>query len=153
MTSVSMVASAHRISRGSDFARTLKSGVRVSTRDLVLHVLDLRPTDRVHVDDRHVTTVGGPWLGLIVSKSIGNAVTRHQAARRLRAAFRSTLDECPSDQAMVVIRPRRGVVEHDSVELARQLRSAYRKPALSASSVAAVSTAPLPDTADVVSSP
>ncbi len=120
-----MVASAHRISRGSDFSRTLKAGVRVSTRDLVVHVLDLNG-----LEHPPVSTVGGPWLGLIVSKSVGNAVVRHRTARRLRAAFDATVDLCPSDQCLVVIRARPGVVDQRSDDLTRQLRSAYRKPAL-----------------------
>ncbi|MBR7539376.1 ribonuclease P protein component, partial [Mycobacterium tuberculosis] len=73
----------HRISTRSDFSRTLKKGVRVSSRDLLLTVLVL-PTQWPDDTGRRVRVAssGGPWLGLIVSKSVGNAVIRHRVARR-----------------------------------------------------------------------
>ncbi|MGV9709862.1 ribonuclease P protein component [Gordonia sp. NPDC003424] len=111
-----MVAAAHRISRGSDFNRTLKSGVRVSTRDLVIHALP----------NPDLVTVGGPWLGLIVSKSVGNAVTRHRVARRLRAAFVSCIGEFPSTQTLMVIRARPSAALTSSADLADQLSGAVR---------------------------
>ena len=87
-----MTAPRHRISRGSDFSRTLRTGVRVSARDFVLHASPVPP---VWPDDsrirRDVALHGGPWLGLIVSKAVGPAVTRHEVARRLRAAFTATI--------------------------------------------------------------
>lgn len=109
-----MVAAGHRISRGSDFNRTLKTGVRVSTRDVTVHVAPV--TDLV--------TVGGPWLGLIVSKSVGNAVVRHRVARRLRAAFTACLPEFPVSEVMVVIRARPSASSVDSTELTAQLSGA-----------------------------
>ncbi|MFW0793140.1 ribonuclease P protein component [Gordonia sp. CPCC 205515] len=111
-----MVAAVHRISRGSDFNRTLKTGVRVSTRDLTVHVAPV--TDLV--------TVGGPWLGLIVSKSVGNAVVRHRVARRLRAAFAARLPEFPRTEVMVVLRARPSAATVDSTDLADQLSGALR---------------------------
>ncbi len=120
-----MVASSHRISRRSDFTRTLKSGVRVNTRDLVIHLLALS-VDPDASDTRRVevATSGGPWLGLIVSKSVGDAVTRHAVARRLRAAFRQCLAQFPSTEVLVVIRARREASSASSVELADQLSEA-----------------------------
>lgn len=120
-----MVAAAYRISRGSDFNRTLKSGVRVSTRDLVVSVYPLPvpdPEDAVRLRDSDVVTSGGPRLGLIVSKAVGNAVTRHRLARVLRAAFRSATTHLGSD-TLVVIRARPSAA--DSATLAAQVVEAF----------------------------
>lgn len=121
-----MVAAQHRISSGSDFTRALKHGARVSTRDLIVHVAhpgSVR-TDRPGPRD-DVATSGGPRLGLIVSKAVGNAVTRHRVARRLRAAFRETTTLLPAD-TLVVVRARPSADGPGSVSLAAQLRTAYR---------------------------
>ena len=83
----SMTAASHRISRRSDFSRTLKRGVRISAHDVVVHLL-VTPREWPDAAGRRVdvATTGGPWLGLIVSKAVGSAVTRHRVARRLRSA-------------------------------------------------------------------
>lgn len=67
---------------------------------------------------------GGPWFGLLVSKSVGNAVTRHLVARRLRAAFAGESHLLP-DETYVVVRARRSAAERSSDELADQLRDAF----------------------------
>ncbi|MEE4025459.1 ribonuclease P protein component [Gordonia sp. PKS22-38] len=118
-----MVAAAHRISRGSDFDRTLRAGVRVTTRDLVVHVLPLStvPTDLGDPRNSGVAVFGGPWLGLIVNKAVGNAVVRHRVARRLRAAFASSRDSFPITETMMVVRARPSAADCDSPALAGQL--------------------------------
>ncbi|MDL9936618.1 ribonuclease P protein component [Gordonia sp. ABSL1-1] len=123
-----MTAPCHRISRRSDFSRTLKHGVRVSARDLVVYasVLPTWPDARGVRQD--VATTGGPWLGLIVSKAVGPAVTRHAVARRLRAAFTATKSLCPTPETYVVVRAHRSAAERSSDELARQLASAFGDP-------------------------
>lgn len=123
----SVMASIHRISTRSDFSRTLKKGVRVSSRDLLLTVLVL-PTQWPDSAGRRVgiATSGGPWLGLIVSKSVGNAVTRHRVARRIRAAFDEVRGECPTTDTSIVVRALPSAAEASSVELAAQLRKALR---------------------------
>ncbi|MBY4572869.1 ribonuclease P protein component [Gordonia paraffinivorans] len=119
-----MTASSHRITRGSDFSRTLKSGARVNARDFVVHLAPVGPRwpDPSGLR-RDVAMTGGPWLGLVVSKSVGNAVVRHTVARRLRAAFAATRHLCPSPETFVVLRARRSAAESSSDELAEQLRS------------------------------
>ena len=127
-----MVAAQHRISSGSDFTRALKHGARVTTRDLIVHVArpGTFPVDLTSMelsggpgprDD--VATSGGPRLGLIVSKAVGNAVTRHRVARRLRAAFREVTVLIPAE-TLVVVRARPSADGPNSVTLAGQLRSA-----------------------------
>ena len=128
-----MMSADHRISRRSDFSRTLKRGVRVSTRDLAISVAVVPaswpdPAGR----RRDVAMTGGPWLGLIVSKSVGNAVVRHAVARRLRAAFATVIELCPAPESFVVIRALPGTAECSTTDLATQLREAFGRRKISA---------------------
>ncbi|MFE0751804.1 ribonuclease P protein component [Gordonia sp. NPDC058843] len=120
-----MTAPTHRISRGSDFSRTLKSGARVNGRDFVVHLAMVgRQWPDPRTLRRDVAMTGGPWLGLVVSKSVGNAVTRHLVARRLRAAFGVAAGLLP-EETYVVVRARRSAAERSSTELADQLSAAF----------------------------
>lgn len=120
-----MTAPLHRISRGSDFSRTLKSGARVNSRDFVVHLAMVSPNwPDPRGLRRDVAMCGGPWLGLVVSKSVGNAVTRHLVARRLRAAFAGASNLLP-DETYVVVRARRSAADRSSDEFADQLRDAF----------------------------
>ncbi|MGO3325648.1 ribonuclease P protein component [Gordonia sp. (in: high G+C Gram-positive bacteria)] len=121
-----MTAASRRISRRSDFTRTLAKGVRVSARDLVIHLAPVGATwpDQSGVRPG-VASVGGPWLGLIVSKKVGDAVTRHRVARRLRHAFAEVRDELPVAETFVVLRAYPSIVRCSSNELAGQLREGF----------------------------
>ncbi|WOC12238.1 Ribonuclease P protein component [Gordonia sp. MP11Mi] len=100
--------------------------MRVSARDLVIH---LAPVSATWPDPsglrRDVATVGGPWLGLIVSKKVGDAVTRHRVARRLRHAFAQVRDELPVAETFVVLRAYPSTAELSTGELADQLRTGF----------------------------
>ena len=113
-----MLAPPNRITRRSDFTRTLKNGVRVGRRDVVAHVLVPETPDLV--------THGGPRIGLIVGKSVGNSVIRHAVARRLRAAARPLVDRC-DPTTLVVVRALPGSATCPEPELERQLASAVAK--------------------------
>ncbi|HEY9313600.1 MAG TPA: ribonuclease P protein component [Williamsia sp.] len=113
-----MLAPPHRITRRSDFTRTLKNGVRVGRRDVVAHVF--RPS---HPD---LVTTGGPRIGLIVGKSVGNSVTRHAVSRRLRAASQLLLADC-DPSTMVVVRALPGSATCSEPELEQQLVGAVSK--------------------------
>lgn len=124
-----MSADSTRLKRSSDFTRTLDRGVRVSARDLLITVAPLAarwPDPRgVRTD---VAAFGGPRLGLIVSKKVGNAVTRHAVARRLRHAFAGSRDVLGTSEAYVVIRARPSAARRTSTDLERQLRQAFENP-------------------------
>lgn len=114
--------------RGSDFSHTMRSGVRVGSRDLTIHVLNVG-TDWPDPSGarRDVALAGGPWLGLIVSKAVGNSVVRHHVARRLRAAFAYASTTLDLSETSVVVRARPSVAGVDSVELGHQLTRAVAK--------------------------
>ncbi|MCF8589077.1 ribonuclease P protein component [Gordonia liuliyuniae] len=121
-----MTAASRRISRRSDFTRTLAKGVRVSARDLVIHLAPVSATWPDPTGLRaDVATIGGPWLGLIVSKKVGDAVTRHRVARRLRHAFAQVRGELPVAETFVVLRAYPSIAELSTDELADQLRAGF----------------------------
>ncbi|MCP2193828.1 ribonuclease P protein component [Williamsia deligens] len=87
----------------------------------------------------HVLPTGGPDVvavergsryGLIVSKSVGDAVTRHAVARRLRVAAAGaevSASDDPDRSELVVIRALPGAADRSSTELTDELTSALRK--------------------------
>ena len=121
-----MSADSTRISRSADFARTLDKGVRVSAHDVVLHIApvpaEFPDASRIRVD---VAAHGGPWLGLIVSKKVGNAVIRHRTARRIRRAFAASREDLPNPETFVVVRAKPGAANRSSDDLADQLRQGF----------------------------
>jgi ribonuclease P protein component len=101
------------MTRSSEFGATVSQGVRAVQPDLVVHTM------RDAVDD-------GPRIGLVVAKSVGNAVQRHRVSRRLRHVARTVIDELePADR--VVIRARPGSSDVLSARLEQELRTALRR--------------------------
>lgn len=84
-----MLGKAARISNGDDFRRTTRRGVRIGRPTLVLHAASA-PGHQVRV-------------GFIVSKAVGNAVTRNRVKRRLRHLVAAELSS-PAVGTDVVIR-------------------------------------------------
>jgi ribonuclease P protein component len=106
------------MTRSTDFGLTVSKGVRAVQPDLVVHSL------RSAGDQADIQTT--PKIGLVVSKSVGNAVQRHQVARRLRGVARGVIEDLdPGDR--VVIRALPGSRSVASGRLDQELRSALRK--------------------------
>jgi len=104
----------YRMTRSAEFGATVSQGVRTAQPDLVVHTL------------RDTVADEGPRIGLVVSKSVGNAVQRHQVARRLRHVARSILDDLqPTDR--IVIRALPGSRYAISARLEQELRTAVRR--------------------------
>ena len=59
------------------FAHTVKRGHRAGTKTVVVYLIK-------HTTNEGLVRQGGPRFGFIVSKAVGNAVTRHRVTRRLR---------------------------------------------------------------------
>ena len=109
-----MLPAQFRMTRSTEFAVTIKRGVRTVRSDIVVYV---------RKDD---TDGPGPQVGLIVAKSVGNAVVRHRVSRRLRHVAAGVLDQLdPSDR--VVIRALPGSRDAVFSELEHQLRSGLRR--------------------------
>lgn len=84
----------------------------------------------MHNDSTDVSADRGVRFGLIVSKSVGDAVARHAVARRLRvaAATADTGDGAlgPDCGGLVVIRALPSCADRSSTELADELGAALR---------------------------
>lgn len=73
----------------AEFSRTVRSGARFGRRNLVLYAA-------LNQDNEPSRT------GFIVSKAVGNAVTRNLVKRRLRELARVTIADHPSGVVVVV---------------------------------------------------
>ncbi len=87
-----MLPRAHRLTDAESFRAAVRSGRRASSRTVVVHLL-------VEKIDPAGT---GPRAGFVVSKAVGNAMTRNHVQRRLRHLVREQLDSLPASAALVV---------------------------------------------------
>jgi ribonuclease P protein component len=101
------------MTRSTDFGLTVKSGVRAVQPDLVLHAV-------WSIDAE------APKIGLVVAKSVGNAVQRHRVARRLRHVACGIVDELGVGDRLV-IRALPGSRDALSARLDQELRAALRR--------------------------
>jgi len=104
------------MTRAAEFGSTIKRGVRAAQPDLVVHVRR----------DSACAEATCPRVGLVVAKSVGNAVERHRVARQLRHIARGCLDELSSHER-VVIRALPGSRGAASAQLERQFRAGIRR--------------------------
>ncbi|QZY29158.1 ribonuclease P protein component [Nocardioides coralli] len=86
-----MLPAAHRLTDARAFRAVIRGGSRAGSRTLVVH-LDPVPTD----------ASGVARVGLVVSRAVGNAVTRNRVQRRLRHLARERLDGLPGSCALVI---------------------------------------------------
>ena len=96
----------------------MRKGVRAGSRTLVVHV---------HYREDPIIQ-GGPRFGLVVSKQVGNAVTRHAVSRKLRnVVLQRGVAETLTRNVDCVIRALPPAAGATSDELARDLRKALGK--------------------------
>ncbi|RNE48128.1 ribonuclease P protein component [Corynebacterium alimapuense] len=119
-----MLPKQHKFTSPAEFSRTIKRGRRTGTRTVVVHAMD-----HSRAAGAEVSHQGGPRVGLIVSKAVGNAVIRHRTSRRLRHVCSSFFDDLPITTDLVVrALPAAGAAS--SSDLERDLRRALRKLAI-----------------------
>lgn len=87
-----MLARAHRLTSGREFADAIRRGRRAGTSTVVLHYL--APGEKALETP--------PRVGLVVGKGVGNAVTRNKVKRRIRHLVRERLSELPRGAVLVV---------------------------------------------------
>jgi ribonuclease P protein component len=118
-----MLPAANRLRASADFVTVLRSGQRTGRPNFVLHYA-ARATPDVSSDPTGVggdKSVAGPArFGLVVGKSVGNSVTRHQVSRRLRAQLSQRIARFPLG-IDVVVRARPDSASADSAEIGRDL--------------------------------
>ncbi|WP_223947439.1 ribonuclease P protein component [Arthrobacter sp. NtRootA1] len=84
-----MLATPNRLRTSTDFSTTVRSGVRNGRRNLVLYTAPIGAAEPSRI-------------GFIVSKAVGNAVTRNLVKRRLREAGALSLHTHGTGLAVVV---------------------------------------------------
>ncbi|GAA2413390.1 ribonuclease P protein component [Mycolicibacterium llatzerense] len=116
-----MLPARNRMTRSTDFRVTVNRGVRAAQRDLVVHSLAPGAPDGAESN-----TEDAPKVGLVVGKSVGNAVQRHRVSRQLRHASRDLLPELRSGE-LLVIRALPGSREAATATLQDELRVAVQR--------------------------
>lgn len=111
-----MLPAAHRLRRSTDFAAAVRAGRRAGRGAVVVH-LTVPVTATEHEtawqgdDPGHAVVVPGSGAdehtavsraGFVVSKAVGNAVTRNVVKRRLRQLTAERLGRLPAGAVVVV---------------------------------------------------
>ncbi|WP_271396230.1 ribonuclease P protein component [Neomicrococcus lactis] len=108
-----MLPAEHRMRTAGDFSNTVRSGARIGRRNVVVYA--------------HFRTDEAPTrFGFIVSKKVGNAVTRNLVKRRLRALSADLVKEHPLGMGIVMrALPASSTASWD--ELGSDVHSAFKK--------------------------
>ncbi|WP_183094071.1 ribonuclease P protein component [Nocardioides stalactiti] len=104
-----------RLTRPTSFRHAIKAGRRSGSRTLVTHLAVAEEP----VGDQ-------PRIGFVVSKAVGNAVTRNRVKRRLRHAAAPLHDRLPAD-ALLVVRAQPAAAAASAAELAADLERCLDK--------------------------
>jgi ribonuclease P protein component len=84
----------NRLTSSVLFSAATRRGRRAGTRTVVLHLANAAGAGR--------PDPSGPQVGLVVSKAVGNAVTRNAVKRRLRHLARERISALPATAVLVV---------------------------------------------------
>jgi ribonuclease P protein component len=84
-----MLAKKARISNSADFAKATKSGLRSTSNSLVGYLY-------------LSSSIEPARCGLIINKSVGNSVVRHNVARKIRHSVAANLTSLPAGSLFVV---------------------------------------------------
>lgn len=112
-----MLPASARLRRRDEFTQTVRGGHRAGRGGLVVH-LDVRSTSDPEA--------GPSRAGFVVSRAVGNAVTRNLVVRRLRHLVRDRLDALPPGSRLVV-RALPSAAGRSSEVLASDLDDALRR--------------------------
>ncbi|CAN2230123.1 RnpA RNase P protein component [Candidatus Nanopelagicaceae bacterium] len=94
-----------RLTSPQDFARTTKSGLRVTSEHFVGY-LHISPAANEN-----------PRAGLIIGKSVGGSVRRHRVSRQIRHALAAQLANFPQGSLIVI----RGLKQESSVDVQAEI--------------------------------
>ena len=94
-----------RLTSPQDFARTTKSGLRVTSQHFVGY-LYVNPAS----NDQ-------PRAGLIIGKSVGGSVRRHRVSRQIRHAIAPLLETFPKGSLIVI----RGLKQTSEVDVQSEI--------------------------------
>ena len=83
-----MSSAAHRLTGSAQFSLAIRTGRRAGSSTLVVHLASPDSGER-------------PRVGFVVSRAVGNAVTRNRVKRRIRHAVSSELAGLPEGSRVV----------------------------------------------------
>ena len=128
-----MLARSARLHRKHDFDATVRTGRRAARPLLVVHLASsLTGPSGSTTGENRATAVGeNVKVGFVVSKSVGNSVTRHRVTRQLRHVVAPLVADLPTGTRMVV-RALPAAASASSAALAADLDAALRKMGLTA---------------------
>ena len=100
-----MLPASARLTSPHDFARTTKSGLRVTSEHFVGYL--------------HITpaSTDSPRAGLIIGKSVGGSVRRHRVSRQIRHAIAPLLETFPQGSLIVI----RGLKQTNEVDVQSEI--------------------------------
>lgn len=113
-----------RLKSHSDFVAVLKRRRKVSRHDFIVHYA-MRDEARAH----GVATLGTRRMGLAVSKSVGNAVTRNSVKRRFRV-LASRYEHTLPEGVDVVLRAKPSAASASFQSLDEQMATGFEAVAL-----------------------
>jgi ribonuclease P protein component len=116
-----MLPARYRMRSSAEFSATTRRGRRTRAGDLVIYLGRPAATGATRTDAPDTTKVG-----LIVGRTVGGSVVRHQVSRRLRAQLAGLLDQLPAGSRLVV-RALPGAAGAESRTLGRDLELAVRR--------------------------
>ena len=117
-----MLPATARLRRRDEFTQTFRGGHRAGRGALVVH-LDVSP---LATGSDSIADAGPARAGFVVSRAVGNAVTRNLVTRRLRHLVRDRLGSLPAGSRLV-IRALPSAAERSSEVLGRDLDDALRR--------------------------
>jgi ribonuclease P protein component len=82
-------SAAHRLTGSARFSLAIRTGRRAGSNTLVVHLAQPESAE-------------APRIGFVVSRAVGNAVTRNRVKRRLRALVRGQGASLPDGSLLVV---------------------------------------------------
>lgn len=117
-----MLPARHRLTESADFRAAVRGSRRRGTPFVVVHA---RARDTDLSADPTEPAVGPVRVGLVVSKAVGDSVTRHRVARRLRHQVAPLLALLPAGTD-VVLRATPAAASASSHDIGGALRHALR---------------------------
>jgi ribonuclease P protein component len=94
-----MLPAPHRLRSSGEFSTVTRHGRRLRAGDVVVY---LYPATAREADGDAEPQPAVTKIGLIVGRTVGGSVVRHQVSRRLRAQLAGMLDRIPAGSRLVV---------------------------------------------------